>query len=274
MLAGGFWKIRTFYGGLRPKNNTDEEYNNHFERLNRWKEKFPDSITPRVAIADAWQMYAEEARGGGYSDTVTDEGRKLFIERMRNSEQELLEAKGLAERCPYWYVAMMELAKAQGWNFNDYEALYQEAIAFEPDFYYFYRAMAMYLLPRWYGEEGQWESYLEQISREKGVVIYYLTVSHFVLNVGEIQFDRTKISWEKSKQGFEELKRTYGVEKQRLNEFAKFSSLANEFTTANEIFNEIGEDWDKEVWKSKGMFDTFRSIANKTYKPNRPIPQK
>lgn len=260
-MNGGFWKIRTFYAGIQPLNNTDLEYQKLFEKLNRWKNAYPDSITPRVAISEAWQSYAGEARGGGYADTVTEEGWRLFRERMGKSEKELLEAKKLNELCPFWYVSMLTIAGNNGWNFEDYEALFQDAVTFEPDFYYFHRQKAMYLLPRYSGRQGDFENFLEQIYREKGAMMYYLTLSHFILNVGDMPYDGRKYSGEKAKEGFNELRQAYGAEKQRLNEFAKFSVRAGDFLTAGEIFNEIGEDWDKEVWRNKKTFDEYRAAV-------------
>jgi len=265
ILKGGFWKIRTIYTGLsQPIDNTDGEYKKHFERLNRWKEQFPDSITARVALADSWVSYASEARGGDYANTVTEQGWKLFRERLSFAEKELLEAKRIKERCPHQYLVMLDLALAQSRNLEDFDAVYQEAIESEPNYYYYYRIKAMYLLPRWNGSEGDWETYLEQSTGQMGSpdgeIVYYMVVSHFVLNIKGIPFDKTRLSWEKVRRGFYALKEKPGVERQRLNEFAKLSLLAHEYPTAGEIFAEIGDDWDKGVWRTKAAFEQQRAI--------------
>jgi hypothetical protein len=260
IMKGGYWKIKAFYDSLRPKNNKDDEYKSYFERLNRWKNAYPESITPRVAIADGWQNYAFEARGGGYADTVTQDGWRLFSERMQNSKRELLEARDLKEGCPYWYSSLLEIAKDESWEDKDFEALYQEAIAFEPGYYYFHRQKALNLLPRYGGRPGQFEAFLDDLYEKKGAQNYYLTLSYFILEVGEMPFDRDKYSTERAKQGFEELRRTAGVDRGRLNDFAKFAFLASDFSTASEIFKEIGEDWDIGTWEDKTKFENYRRL--------------
>jgi hypothetical protein len=239
----------------------DDEYQKYFERLNRWKAAYPESITPRVALADGWQHYAFEARGGGYADTVTEDGRRLYQERMQNSKRELLEARDLKEGCPFWYVTMLVIARDESWEERDFEALYREATAFEPDYYYFDRQKALNLLPRYGGRPGQFEAFLDELSEKKGAKNYYLTLSYFILEVGEMPFDGNKYSLETAKLGFDELRKTAGVDRGRLNDFAKFSFLASDFSTASEIFREIGEDWDIGTWENKTKFENIRRVT-------------
>jgi hypothetical protein len=267
-FEGGYWVLKDFYDGLMPKDNSDAEYEKLFERLERWKKAFPDSITARIAVAEAWQSYAGEARGGGYANTVAEEGWRLFQERMKKSKEELVEAKKLKKFCPIWYSSMMSIAKLEGWNYDDFEEIYQQAIAAEPDFYMFYREKAAYLLPRYHGSEKQWLAYLDELQREKGARIYYLTVIYFLFQFNDIPLQKEKFDWEKMKQGFEELRKKDGVSKMRLNEFAKLSILANDFKTATAVFDEIGENWEGEVWKSKEVFDKYRTIAKKADEVN------
>jgi hypothetical protein len=261
-LKGGYWAIRTFYGGIQSADNSDVEYKKLFEKLNRWKNSYPESITPRIAIFEAWSNYAGEARGTGYANTVSEDGWRLYRERMKNAKQELLEAG--AGKCPYWYVGMLEIAKNEGWDFDDFEDLFQEAAAYEPEFYYYYQQKATYLLPRYSGTPGQFERFIEEIKREKGAKMYYQVLSFFILYVGDIPFDGEKYSREQAKQGFVELRKAHGADKKRLNEFAKFLIFSGDIETAAQIFEEIGEDWDKEIWREKGKFDSYRQTAKQT----------
>jgi hypothetical protein len=265
-LAGGFWKIRNIYIGLEnPPNNTDEEWEKHFKRLVRWKDKFPRSITARVALAESWSEYAWVARGSGYAHTVTNKGRNLFKERMSIAERELLEAKDFEERCPQWYLSMMSVALAQSRELEKFDRIYREAMKFEPHYYYFVRQKAWYLMPRWHGEDGDWEAFIEQAAEEiggaEGAMTYYLVVSDFINNFDDIPFDGRRLSMDKAKQGFYELKKAYGADKQRLNEFAKFACRTNELPTAHEAFEEIGDNYLEDVWDSKERFYHYKSVA-------------
>jgi hypothetical protein len=263
LLPGGYWKLRNIYLGIdRPRLNTDEEYQNHFAKLNRWKAQFPDSITPRVAIAETWINYATEARGVGYANTVSRENQKLFSERVAKAEKELFEAKDLAEKCPSWYLAVLAVANLQSWSLSEFDAIYQEAISFEPNYYYFYRIKAMYLLPRWHGQDGDFENYLEQTSNkiggEQGDIIYFLVYSKLE-EYPDLPLNR--LSWERAKRGYYALKEKYGVEKQRLNEFAKNSYRLGDYAEANKAFDEIGNDWLIESWGTEQFYKNAKSAT-------------
>ncbi|HEX8736071.1 MAG TPA: hypothetical protein VF721_12160 [Pyrinomonadaceae bacterium] len=274
-VVGGFWKIRTIYEGLsEPVNKTDEEWKKHFARLNRWKEKFPESITPRIALAESWVGYAWTARGNGYSYTISEESGRLYDERLMNAVKELIEAKKLNERCPHWYAVMLLIARAQGWDYDEFEAVYREAVKFEPHYYYYALRKGTYLLPRWHGEPGDWEDFVEQAAREtggtEGAILYYLIASDYITDYADMTFDSTKLSVEKAKQGYYTLKKTYGADKRRLNEFAKFACRTNDLAAANEAFEEIGDNWVQEIWHSKQAFLKYKNIAANAKNQNQP----
>jgi hypothetical protein len=63
---------------------------------------------------------------------------------------------------------MQILAKGQSWERSRYEKNFEAAIAFEPTYHYFYSEKAQYLLPRWSGEEGEWERFAEETSKRLG----------------------------------------------------------------------------------------------------------
>jgi hypothetical protein len=69
----------------------------------------------------------------------------------------LADAAKLREKCPYWYEAMQVVALNQGWNKSEARELMEQAAAFEPGFYHFYREYANFVLPKWYGETGKRE---------------------------------------------------------------------------------------------------------------------
>ena len=94
-VQGAIWMLRASYSGLDgpdyySEEGTDEQWQAHFQNLEKWKAAYPDSITARVAAAKSWINYAWQARGGGYADTVSDENSRIFAERITDG------AKGTA----------------------------------------------------------------------------------------------------------------------------------------------------------------------------------
>ena len=105
----------------------------------------PSSVTARIALAGAYANYAWEARGSDYADTVTKNGWKLFAQPIDKAKEILEEASTLKAKCPHWYVVMQRVALAESWDLARATALLDQAVAFEPDYYYYYRAHAGYL---------------------------------------------------------------------------------------------------------------------------------
>jgi len=77
-------------------------------------------------------------------------------------------AAGLKAKCPHWYVVLQSVARTQGWEKAHVRALFEKAVSFEPDYYHYYREYALYLLPKWYGEEGEAEAFAEEVSTRVG----------------------------------------------------------------------------------------------------------
>jgi hypothetical protein len=121
-----------------------------------------------VALAEACINFAWHARGDGMSDTVTGSGWKLFAQRIETAKKILDDASSLASKCPHWYQAMQSVAKAQGWDVARSIELLREATTFAPDYYYYYRSFANYMLPKWEGQEGDAANFAEQSANRVG----------------------------------------------------------------------------------------------------------
>jgi len=138
-LPGGLWKIHLLYLGLRQPvpykvHATQADWTDLLQRLQRWVKARPDSITARVALAEAYLDYAHDARGSGYSSTVSESGWKLFEERTAKAKRILKEGSTFATKCPEWFVAMQMVSVDQGWSVTEARTLFEEANKFEPEY--------------------------------------------------------------------------------------------------------------------------------------------
>ena len=275
-FTGGYWKISMLYDSLTKfygeDVQTEELWQAHLAKVKKWKQKSPDSITARIVLAESYTAYGWFARGTGFSYTVKDEDSDKLHERLGLAYDELLEAGKLKNKCPEWYDAMLFLAMAQDWDAKDYDQLLEEAIKFEPDYYYYYYSKAENSLPRWGGEKGDIEKFAARIgeidSKEQNIN-YYLYVS----NLFECHFsDITKpqnISWEKTKLGYRELEKKYGIDKRRLNQYSLIASSYEDMPEAYNAFKKIGNDWDDEVYSEK-RFNEIKSWAIARYEAENP----
>jgi len=264
-FSGGMWKLHNFYGGIQePRGHaTEEDWSTHLARLNRWVAAKPASITARVALATAYIQYAWAARGDDFANKVTASGARLFDQRTAKARQVLEQASSLQAKCPEWYLTMQSVAQDQGWEKAKAESLLNQAIAFEPDYYYYYRLYANFLSPSWYGEDGDPEKFIQQASDRmggiKGDILYFRVAAFMVRYVPGINVER--LSWPRIQKGFAELEKQDGVSLTNLNWFAYLAEHAHDPVIADDTFTRIGDRWREEVWGTRDNFDSSKATA-------------
>jgi hypothetical protein len=270
-FPGGAWKIHELYGGLYEpvqypvKHATQDDWNSLLQRLQAWVTARPKSITARVALARAYLMYAYDARGNGFANTVSDSGWKLFENRTTQAKQILDEASTLPAKCPEWYVDMLLVAQNQGWDADRARALFDEAFKFEPGYYYDARVLASYLLPKWSGEEGATEKFTQEVADrvggDQGDALYFEVASadYVICGCG----DNPKMSWERIEKGFESSEKLYGVSMLNLNRIAYLSTHfgRTDPIVADKVLTRIGEQWDEETWDTQENFENVKQWA-------------
>ena len=266
-LPGGLWKIHLLYQGLRQSvpysmHATVEDQTDHLQRLQRWVKARPESITARVALALAYLDYAQDARGSGYANTVSESGWKLFEERTAEAKRILKEASTLATKCPEWYVAMQMVSVNQGWSVTEARALFEEANKFEPEYYTYARDLAYYLLPKWSGEEGDTEKFVQEIADriggDTGDILYFqVAAADYVICGCD---ENPHLSWGRIQRGFEASEKHYGVSMMNLNRIAHLASYFGERDPiyAEKIFARIGDQWDVETWGREEDFEQVK----------------
>jgi hypothetical protein len=91
LLDNANWKIDEFYKDLVPHSNktSDSEFQKTILLLAQWKTAKLESPTPRIGLAKIYKNYAWKARGSGFAKTVTEEGWKLFFQRLLMAAEEL-----------------------------------------------------------------------------------------------------------------------------------------------------------------------------------------
>jgi len=97
------------------------------------------------------------------------------------------------------------LCNGSPWAATGSQALrhvFNSAIKEFPDYQYYYRSRAIYLLPRWNGEDGELERDLEQsadrIGGEAGDMVYAQVVWDVTLWVTTNVFKENNLSWKRA----------------------------------------------------------------------------
>lgn len=274
-LPGGAWKLEKFYKGLCDLYDGDQTQDGvwqyHLAKLKKWVAQKPASVTARIGLASAYVKYAWLARGGDYAANVPEAAWKVFRERLATAEAILQDAARLEPKCPHWYAVMMNVALSEGWDRSRYEQLFGQAVKFEPFYYDYYEAKAHYLMPRWNGRPGEWESFAEgaahQVGGKEGSIIYYrIAMSIAASDPSDVHAGRfavgSKVSWAGLEQGFADVAQTYGSSAHEANMLCLMAVTAGEKPLSQKLFKQIGENWDINVWGSQNTFEAHRRWAD------------
>ncbi len=112
---------------------------------------WPQQASIHLLRGDYYIRYAWNARGDGWADTVTEEGWKLFGERLAKAEDALERAWKLDPADARIPVKMINLELGQGEGRDRMELWFQRAMELDPNNYSACWQKAYYLEPKWYG---------------------------------------------------------------------------------------------------------------------------
>jgi hypothetical protein len=125
--------------------------------LDAWVEARPESAWARTVRGRSFVIWAWQARGGGYANTVSEEGWRLFGERLQAARVDLVEAVRRDPRAVDAAAILIKVCMGLGLERDAAEACLEAARRAQPGHLGAHRAMLVYLMPKWHGdEEAMW----------------------------------------------------------------------------------------------------------------------
>lgn len=263
VFGNGSWKILRFHDSF-PCGDDDPRaaWKNRHRLYLDWIAAKPESVTPRVAYAYFLVEESWWARGPGFADTVSDEGARRFADGHTAARKILEEARLLKEKDPVWWLVALKIARGQGWALKNYDAMLANAVAFEPKFWGYDIERAFSLLPRWYGQPGDWVTYAEKAAARPGgldaEVYARIVIQHrpFYDNV----FQDGGASWPKTREGLELMRKKYPESMEVVSNTAILAA-GQDRELANEMFDLLGELYLPEIWRKPERFAHYRNWA-------------
>lgn len=269
----GYWKLWAFYEGFPPsKRAPDEQWTARLGAILEWVKQKPDSVSARVALAEALTGYAWKARGGGYADTVTATGSKLFEERLAESRRVLDGANKLKTVCPHSFAVAQRIALGEGWGRETYEKLFAAAIQCEPTYGSYYFRKVLHLMPRWHGQPGDWEKAAEESANRIGGDdgdILYARIAWFVHDLGfyEDIFRETNLNGNRVKRGYDLMLKRYPQSLTLAAQLGRLAVVNRDPHTAGAMLERLGGKVDLEIWSSLEWFKQVRDWTSKNGRP-------
>ncbi|PTX94989.1 hypothetical protein DB345_11840 [Spartobacteria bacterium LR76] len=278
-LDGGTWLLSTYYGVLGGLPDGEQEQAGRIAFFEKWVAGHPESITARVALARALTSYAWKARGSGTSDTVSNEGWKLFGDRLAQAHQILDDARNLTQKCPGWYEAAQIVALGEGWETEEYFEMVGEAINKEPTYGRYYTNACYWMLPRWYGDEGEFEGWIAGLAKARPEAdqdrqyAFLVWMADRMPVKGEIVFGDDRLDWARTREGFLEWIASEPDNLMVRFQLTRLALLAGDRETAREQFDSTGGRYFPEMWTQE-TFEAARKYAyedgpNPLIKPKR-----
>ena len=259
-FSGGYWKISAIYLALAtPVGNESDGtvWAEHLAHLQQWLKMSPDSITARIALASAYVAHADSARGDGTGDTVTAQGWKVYKADTAEAYTLLKDLAKLSADPRTDYV-MLQIAQNQGWETQQEEAIFEQAISREPTYRPYYRLRASYLLPQWYGKEGDIARFANDVYTRMGPVNG--PIAYYEIAAVAMPFD-IRVSLGKMKEGYRVSVQHYGETFDQLNQLAFLSYGSKDMLVMQDMLDRIGDNYVADSWFGhREMFDNARNM--------------
>ena len=174
----GTWLLGYLYRSLEPEDSQNARFIDYVEE---WSKELPESLTAHHLLGDALVQWAWDARGGGWASEVTEEGWKLFEERLRRAVPHL-ERAASEGKDPYALAELIQAGMGLGYPREKVRGFLDAAVTIDPHHAHEpYRAYARYLMPRWHGEPGELDDYIEESVKrtrsEMGDSLYLILTS-------------------------------------------------------------------------------------------------
>jgi hypothetical protein len=164
-----------------------------------------------------------------------------------------------------WFESMQNVALHGGLSRDDARQLFESAVAFEPDYYHYYREYANYLLPKWYGHPGEVETFATEIADrvkgKQGDFLYFEISSQLTCQCDSTDSDMENLSWPRIKSGYAAMVEMYGTSKTKANRYAHMAVEADDKPEARAAFEVVGDKWDVFTWHTQARFEQAKAWA-------------
>jgi hypothetical protein len=161
----------------------------------------------------------------------------------------------------------MKAALGLGISKDQHNLVFQEAIQAYPDYTPIYVQRAIFLLPRWYGEDGEWVTDLaksaDKIGGEKGDILY-AQVAWSIRGFSSQQNifeETTNLSWERIDRGGSALEKEFPDSLEAIHMHGHMAGLAGDGKTAKKCLMKTEGKVTLSAWVSKGEFIDFANWA-------------
>ncbi|MBS2007515.1 MAG: DUF4034 domain-containing protein [Cyanobacteria bacterium SZAS TMP-1] len=242
--ASGIPVRGAFYSAIDSLEHSDLDaiWNERIALVQEWVKARPDSAPAKIALARLLTSYGWKARGGGWANSVSQEGWRVFADRLAQCKTALDSVK---DKPPEWYTSMQRCALGQSWDVPKYNQLVDEGLKRYPDYDSIMFLKSYWLQPRWNGAEGEFERYAASVADKRGGTagdVLYARIAWYLdsFTIHDVM-QQTAMSWPRVKSGMLQIIKEYP---QSLSARGMLSSLAlekDDLKTAESAFADVSK---------------------------------
>ena len=288
--AGWQSPLGSFYGALAaPCDDATKETEAEFlDNIAAWRKAAPKSVTPLLALALGYRNLAWRERGGGWANTVTDDGWKGFHSYLGKSWAALDEARTIDPKEPEYlelvydqsfddpkaetsasplsFVPIVQIARLLLGHGDPLEALFKQSVDMYPLYLPLYGARVRTLMPRWGGSEQAMVKFAESSAESTRALAGDGLYTHVAFSTytyeGEDNFlSDYKFAWDRIRQGMDDIETRFSANQVIRNFCCRLACLQKDQATAAKLFRKIGGHWNENYFASEYEFDRWRQWA-------------
>lgn len=265
-FTNGNWQLGCFYSafeigyGSRP-------FEDNINYCEKWISKYPESITPRIAMAISLYRQGWSIRGHGFSNTVSPTAWEPFEQYLTKALDVLKEAEKLNIKDPTLYASWIDVAIGLH-KIDDIEMAFKKGVEIEPTYYLLYSSHGFAYLPKWYGEPGQYEQLAaeaaEKTQNEIGQSLYFLLACSMTRQVKDVnEFRESGFDYNRIRQGMKDFAKQFPdfLDNEASNRLCFMACAAGNKEDAKDYFMDIGDNWSTKVWRNSETFEKYKAWA-------------
>ena len=267
-FLNGEWQLAYFYSSAARRWNEYETIRNKaMKNLDSWTGEKPQSVTPLIIKAQAHIYIAWRDRGGNFAPEVTATGWKGFYDNLQKAWKALKKAEELNVKDPHLYSTFLTVGMGLSIPDEQMNSLFERGVSIEPIYYPLYYGRATSLLPRWGGEHGALEKFASRVAsnskQEQSEALYARIAAYALDYTGWKTFPNYKFSYPRIQQGHKQILKQYPQADYYLNSYCLCACIYKDKETARELFDKIGNNWNKRIWSNVESFSSYKIWANK-----------
>ncbi len=215
-----------------------------------------------------YHEWAWTARGVGYADTVTEEGRRLFRERLEVAQRYFEQAWALNSSNEYICKQLVQISGAQC-DMDALEKWFQRGKKLNPDDEMLYIAKLNYLQPRWGGsvddllqlgreclKEGRWDSQIPFVLLEA-----HDMSAGDTLDEKRAYFAQPDV-WKEIEPLFKTYLARYPMDYSKRTSYANYAAWAGKWDLVAQLVRELGRDEMTSAWRDPSLTPRLIKIKN------------